>query len=72
MKKENIITALLALVILPATAQELTWQKLGESLPGDTHIVPVRCHDNNHQENAKASVEFTFDGDKNTLCHSAY
>ena len=49
MSRKNIITIILALVSMTAEAQELTWQKCNESLPGDIHIIPVRCHDNNHQ-----------------------
>jgi len=62
MNKKTIITIIFTIATITAGAQELTWQKLGESLPGDIHIMPVRCHDNNHQENARASVEFTLDG----------
>ena len=47
---KKIITFILALVSMTAGAQELTWQKCNESLQGDIHIIPVRCHDNNHQE----------------------
>lgn len=72
MKKKTIITVLLTLTMLSTTAQELTWQKCNESLPGDIHIIPVRCHDNNHQEGAKASVDYSIDGDKATNWHSAY
>ena len=72
MKKQTIITALLALAGLTAGAQELTWQKYNENLPGDIHIMPVRCHDNNHQKGAKASIEYTIDGDKATNWHSAF
>ena len=73
MSRKNIITIILALVTtLTAGAQELTWQKCNERLPGDIYIIPVSCHDNNHQENAKASVEFTLDRDNNTLWHSAF
>ena len=69
---KKIITIIIALVSMTAGAQELTWQKCNESLQGDIHIIPVRCHDNNHQENAKSSVEYTIDGDKATNWHSAY
>ena len=72
MSRKNIITIILALVAVCGGAQELTWQKCNESLPGDIHIIPVHCHDNNHQENARASVEFTLDRDNNTLWHSAF
>ena len=70
--KQTIITALLALAGLTARAQELTWKKCNENLPGDIHIMPVHCHDNNHQEGAKASIEYTIDGDKATNWHSAF
>ena len=70
--KQTIITALLALAGLTAGAQELTWKKCNENLPGDIHIMPVHCHDNNHQEGAKASIEYTIDGDKATNWHSAF
>ena len=49
MKKQTIITTLLALAGLTAGAQELTWKKCNENLPGDIHIMQVRCNDNNHQ-----------------------
>ena len=72
MSRKNIITIILAIAAVTAGAQELTWQKCNERLPGDIYIIPVSCHDNNHQENAKASVEFTLDRDNNTLWHSAF
>lgn len=72
MGKKTIITELLVFVAMTAGAQELTWQNCNESLPGDIHITPVRCHDNNHQEKAKAGVEYTIDGDNGTNWHSAY
>lgn len=72
MNKKTFITILLVLVGITAGAQELAWRECRESLPGDHHIMPVRCHDNNHQENAKASVQSTIDGDRETNWHSAY
>ena len=72
MYRKNIITILLVFATLTAGAQELIWQMCNESLPCDIHIMPVRCHDNNHQEGAMASVEFSIDGDKATNWHSAY
>ena len=52
--------------------EETIWQQCNESLPGEIRIMPARCSDNNHQEGAKASVEFTLDRDNSTLWHSAY
>ncbi|MBQ6964116.1 MAG: M60 family metallopeptidase [Bacteroidaceae bacterium] len=68
------ITMLFALVILPVTAQELIWQKCNEALPSSTRIMPVRCHDNNHQEGLPfdSGVEATIDGKLNTNWHTAY
>ena len=70
--KRQLITIILALATITAYGQEQLWQQCNESLPGEIRIIPVRCSDNNHQKGAKASVEFTLDGDNNTLWHSAF
>ena len=72
MKKRQISIIIIALAAMTAYGQEQLWQQCNENLPGEIRIMPVRCSDNNHQEGAKASVEFTLDGDNNTLWHSAF
>lgn len=72
MKKRQISIIIIVLTAITAYGQEQLWQQCNENLPGKIRIMPARCSDNNHQVGAKASVEFTLDGDNNTLWHSAF
>ena len=86
MKKRTIfIIALLAVVILGIVAillssgknnkaEEQMWMRLNEKLPLPQRIMPVRCFDNNHQEEAEneGGIELTLDNNLNTIWHSQY
>lgn len=85
-KKTIFIAALLAIAILAAVtiivstspisnkSDELTWLQQNETLPMPKRIMPVRCHDNNHQEDSEdeGGIELTLDGNVNTIWHSQY
>ena len=85
-KKTIIIIALLAVIILGAVivkstmkagcdkSCDQTWLPLNKELPSPIRIMPVRCYDNNHQEDfsAEGGIELTLDGKYNTIWHSAY
>ena len=85
-RKTTFITASLAVIILAIIAiiastsaksdksDGQMWMRMNETLPLPQRIMPVRCHDNNHQEGAQdeGGIELTLDDNLNTIWHSQY
>lgn len=74
MKRFFLIELLMAIFVLPSSAQELLWQQLNETLPVPRRIIPVDCRDNNHQEGVpnEGAARYTQDLRAATIWHSAY
>ena len=68
---KSIVALLFVLFSVAGHSQELKWQKLNETLPAPNRVYPVRCRDNNHQDD-ESDIKATIDGKRNTIWHSAY